>query len=204
MAYIVVRDHNGRVLQKKTLKHPTVIGRSESCSIRVSDTQVSREHCDLTPSPDGTWVLRDRASRNGTTLNGKPIHERTLRDGDTITVGPARITYFSTPPRRNRAPDPHFAGLIDAESACNSSSCTTPALEPSESSLFATRVMVAPSDESTVAGAQSVPQNPIFSPQFPSAIHQNSPVPPPKYTWASLAGALGLIAASAAIWLYTY
>jgi hypothetical protein len=156
MAYLVVRDHNGKVLQKLTLERSVVIGRSAECDIRVRDTQVSREHCELVPDGKG-WKLRDLRSSNGTYINGDAIGECPLKDGDTFEVGSCRIGFFAAAKCRTRAADPVMAGLIDAESASAgpTKSFELPALGHSESSLFATRVMVLPNDESTIAGARA-------------------------------------------------
>jgi hypothetical protein len=166
MAYLVVRDHNGKVLQKLTLERSVLIGRSAECDIRVRDTQVSREHCELVPDGKG-WKLRDLRSSNGTYINGDAIGECPLKDGDTFEVGSCRIGFFAAAKCRTRAADPVMAGLVDAESAPAgpTKSFELPGHGHSESSLFATRVMVLPSDESTVAGARACFQDlPVTAP----------------------------------------
>ncbi|GAA4044950.1 FHA domain-containing protein [Nonomuraea soli] len=54
------------------------------------DPGVSHLHAVLLGQDDGTWVLVDPGSANGTQLNGRPLHENVpepVRDGDRIHVG---------------------------------------------------------------------------------------------------------------------
>lgn len=202
MAHVVVRDRYGKVVQKVTLEKAIVIGRSAECDVRVRDTRVSREHCELTPV-DGGWALRDRGSRNGTFVNGKSVREHQLRDGDVVEVGSNRIGFFAGSSRRARAADPVLAGLVDAESLPGSSAGSTwepPGLSSTESSLFATRVMVAASGESTVAGGV-VASQPIAEGRVPAAgqnVRSESAKPFGKKR-GTLVGALGGVTSWAAI-----
>jgi len=62
------------------------IGRESSNDIEVKDLSVSRRHCVL--RFDGScFVLSSLENTNGTRVNGVPIQERALKDGDEITVG---------------------------------------------------------------------------------------------------------------------
>lgn len=72
--------------------HPvTSIGRSPSNTVVISDSYASSQHALLTWR-EGHWWLQDRDSRNGTTLNGKPVKEPCLvTTGDVITVGQTKL-----------------------------------------------------------------------------------------------------------------
>lgn len=62
-------------------------GRLPDMDIFLDDTFVSAKHALFEVSDDGLWV-EDLRSTNGTTVNGKPIHEPTrLQMGDRIGVG---------------------------------------------------------------------------------------------------------------------
>jgi hypothetical protein len=75
---------------------PTVtIGRDRGCDVVLNDTKVSRHHAELTLDSSG-WVLRDLGSRNGTEVNGSPITEAHLRDGDHIRLGMTDIHFSCT------------------------------------------------------------------------------------------------------------
>lgn len=71
---------------------PLTIGRATDAAIRVSDTSVSRRHAEVRPSGTG-WTIVDLGSTNGTRVNGAPITERVLQDGDAITVGDASMRF---------------------------------------------------------------------------------------------------------------
>jgi len=71
---------------------PVLIGRATDATVRVSDSSVSRRHAEVRPAGDG-WTLVDLGSTNGTRINGAPITERRLEDGDTIAVGDATLRY---------------------------------------------------------------------------------------------------------------
>lgn len=62
------------------------IGRRESNDLRLSGSEVSREHAEIT-STAGRFTLRDRSSRYGTFVNGEQISERVLAPGDKIRLG---------------------------------------------------------------------------------------------------------------------
>ena len=73
------------------LQPVTSIGRSPSNTVVIADTFASSEHALLTWR-EGRWWLRDRESRNGTLLNGKPVEEPTLvTAGDVIGIGQTRL-----------------------------------------------------------------------------------------------------------------
>jgi transcriptional regulator with PAS, ATPase and Fis domain len=65
------------------------IGRDQSSAITIPDLALSRHHCTIEPTgTDGTtFILRDADSRNGTVVNGLPILQHQLADGDQIRIG---------------------------------------------------------------------------------------------------------------------
>ncbi len=70
------------------LKKPrVVIGRKNTCDLRIPLHSVSRQHCELLAEDDGLR-LRDLGSSNGTFHNNKRIQEALLKAGDKLTVGP--------------------------------------------------------------------------------------------------------------------
>ena len=63
------------------------VGRDPECDIAVNDTKVSRQHAILELA-DGTWVIRDLGSANGTYVNGRKISKpMPLKLGDQVRVG---------------------------------------------------------------------------------------------------------------------
>lgn len=69
------------------------LGRGKECEIQPvgpGDTSVSRVHAEVVLKPDGSVVLRDARSRNGTVVNEKLLTgEHRLRLGDSIRLGDA-------------------------------------------------------------------------------------------------------------------
>lgn len=68
------------------------IGRLAECDITLVDQNVSRNHAEIHPRSNG-FVLVDLGSTNGSTVNGVPVHERELRDGDELGFGNIRLTF---------------------------------------------------------------------------------------------------------------
>jgi Nif-specific regulatory protein len=62
------------------------IGRHSSNRLQLPDLAVSRHHCVLDPA-GGRFLLRDMGSRRGTFVNGLPVQERALAEGDLVTLG---------------------------------------------------------------------------------------------------------------------
>ena len=68
------------------------IGRDADCDIVIADRQVSRYHARFT-NANGTVILEDLVSKNGTFCNGKQVNnEMILKDGDLVQI--ALIQHF--------------------------------------------------------------------------------------------------------------
>lgn len=63
-----------------------LIGRGDSCDLRLDDPSASRVHCRLL-ARDGKVYLTDAGSRWGTLVNGVRVNECELVAGDQITIG---------------------------------------------------------------------------------------------------------------------
>jgi predicted component of type VI protein secretion system len=70
-------------LQKERL----VIGRINTCDLRIALPSVSRQHCEVYVEA-GNLKLRDLGSSNGTFHNNTRVQEAVLSAGDEIGVGP--------------------------------------------------------------------------------------------------------------------
>lgn len=72
------------------------IGRSADAHVRLNDPLVSREHARI-DKQNGTFVIRDLGSKNGTTLRGAPlVTAGKLTDGDEIRIGGASLRFYQT------------------------------------------------------------------------------------------------------------
>ena len=69
------------------LKKRLLIGRRESCDIVLRFANVSGEHCELV-AEEGYWFVIDKASRNGTKVNGVRVasSRKRLDPGDVLSV----------------------------------------------------------------------------------------------------------------------
>ena len=68
------------------------IGRLAECQVTISDKGASRRHAQIRHA-NGTYVLTDLGSTNGTRLNGQTIQTRELADGDRITIGSTMLEF---------------------------------------------------------------------------------------------------------------
>jgi adenylate cyclase len=69
------------------LKKRLLIGRRETCDIVLRFANVSGQHCELI-AEDGYWFVTDKASRNGTKVNGVRVasNRKRLDPGDVLSV----------------------------------------------------------------------------------------------------------------------
>jgi pSer/pThr/pTyr-binding forkhead associated (FHA) protein len=64
------------------------IGRETTNDVVLADDpRASRRHAELRLGSDGSWVLKDLGSHNGTFLNGERVSQGTLSDGDIVALG---------------------------------------------------------------------------------------------------------------------
>ncbi len=106
----------------------TTVGRDPDSEVHIDDEAVSWHHLEI-ESRGGVLMATDLDSRNGTALNGEALDRpRRLRDGDTLTVGPARLEI--TAPVAGRA-----GGTVAA---------ARPGVELSEDERATARALVAP------------------------------------------------------------
>jgi pSer/pThr/pTyr-binding forkhead associated (FHA) protein len=68
-----------------------IIGRSRDVDFRIDNPDVSRRHAAIFWS-EGSIVVKDLGSTNGTMVNGYPVESTTVRPTDTIRIGNCNIT----------------------------------------------------------------------------------------------------------------
>lgn len=90
-----VFERSGRALEDCTSEFPIIVGRGADADVRIHDPKVSRIHCGLSRAR-GQIVLTDLESRNGTYLNGEPIMQRTLSEGDEVRIGSTVMVVINT------------------------------------------------------------------------------------------------------------
>jgi hypothetical protein len=67
-----------------------IVGRDPVCDVVLSDHSVSRRHARLL-FRDGSWVLQDLSSTNGTVVNDVRVGRCELRPGDLVSLGETRL-----------------------------------------------------------------------------------------------------------------
>jgi adenylate cyclase len=71
----------------------TYLGRDPLCEVQVDDVRASRRHARIDRSGD-KFIVRDLGSMNGTFVNGaRLLGEKSLKDGDVISIGAVRMRY---------------------------------------------------------------------------------------------------------------
>ena len=84
---VVVLDEKGAKVGTHRLTGTLQIGRAPSCQIRPNDTYVSQMHAKIS-NRNGSWVVEDLGSTNGTYLNQRKVTVPTeLSPGDRIRIG---------------------------------------------------------------------------------------------------------------------
>ena len=75
------------------LRHTvTVIGRGTDADVRLTDQAVSRRHAEVRVA-NGSVLVSDLQSTNGTLLNGARITTAALADGDEVRIGETVLTF---------------------------------------------------------------------------------------------------------------
>jgi hypothetical protein len=90
-AIIGLRLHDSVInLELRVTGEPVQIGRAAGSAVRIDDSSVSRAHCSIALRPDGSIVLSDLGSANGTRINGRQLQSYencAIKPNDVISVG---------------------------------------------------------------------------------------------------------------------
>jgi len=83
----------GRTICEKELKPGrTIIGRTPENDLQIDSKYVSRHHCQLTVTGEGT-LLEDLNSTNGIYMQGRRVRRHLLADGDVVQIGRHELHY---------------------------------------------------------------------------------------------------------------
>jgi len=80
------------------------VGRAPLNDLCIQDPLVSRQHC-LLRWESGDVHIRDLDSLNGTFINGIPVHERRLQEGDEIRIGCSVFLFLKDEVQAHPSPD---------------------------------------------------------------------------------------------------
>lgn len=78
------------------MKPKLLVGRRESCDIRLRFPNVSAHHCLMTLE-HGYWFVKDLGSRNGTKVNGQRVVRKRVDPGDQIAFAKHRYELRYSP-----------------------------------------------------------------------------------------------------------
>jgi DNA-binding NtrC family response regulator len=81
------RTATGEVYPLVTEPRRWVVGSEASCDVSINDPFVSGTHCVIERRANGSLIVRDRNSRNGTFVDGNPIEGAELRVGSYLSIG---------------------------------------------------------------------------------------------------------------------
>jgi hypothetical protein len=97
VARVTMRDHVTEVaLTMKPGGKRLSVGRVSDNELSLNDTSVSKIHAALTLNPEGTLVVADTGSTNGTYINGRRIsygEARQIEDGDVVGFGDVEVRF---------------------------------------------------------------------------------------------------------------
>ena len=83
----------------RSVGHLIAIGRASNNDVAVPDLSISRFHAFL-KEVDGTWVIQDAGSTNGSSVNGNNVPQQghgaaiALKAGDNVRLGQVELTFL--------------------------------------------------------------------------------------------------------------
>lgn len=87
MPWLTRLDATGTVVQSWEVRDtPVVFGRSDEITATIDDDEMSRRHFEI-KFVNGSHVLTDLNSSNGTWVNGRKVMHSYLKSGDNIQAG---------------------------------------------------------------------------------------------------------------------
>ena len=84
------------VARERFAEQSVTIGSGGSALLTVDDLSVSDLHCVVNLEQNGTVMLMDLGSQQGTIYNGQKVQSATLRSGDEFFVGILRFRLITT------------------------------------------------------------------------------------------------------------
>lgn len=124
-------DGGGEARRVTLEKFPFKIGRADTADLRVESAEVSREHAEIVER-NGMYLVRDLGSTNGTHVNGKPIKETLLNDGDILKFAQTELTFIASSASQ-------FQRMVTQPIAAKKDAAATVSMLPPE--IAATRMM---------------------------------------------------------------
>jgi hypothetical protein len=106
LARIIVA-HGGEHVEERPLRiGRLIIGRTVDNDVQIDSKYVSRHHCQITTTPEGS-ILEDLNSTNGVYVKSKRVRRHHLNDGDVVVLGKHEIMYLDERSARFRGDARH-------------------------------------------------------------------------------------------------
>ncbi len=116
IARILIAHEGQTVAERQLLPGRFIIGRTTDNDLQIDSKYVSRHHCQIISTPDGS-VIEDLNSTNGIYVKQKRARKHNLNDGDVVLVGKHELMYIDerSPKARSTADTSDVPELIPAE-----------------------------------------------------------------------------------------
>jgi pSer/pThr/pTyr-binding forkhead associated (FHA) protein len=100
-ASIVIVAGNSTGMEYALTTAYSVIGRDKEADIMLKDPLISRQHA-VVIYHDGSWMVKDLDSTNGTHIKGAMVKQANLRHGDTFRLGETTLQFVLEDRPRNK------------------------------------------------------------------------------------------------------
>jgi general secretion pathway protein A len=116
VARILIAHEGQTVAERQLLPGRFIIGRTPDNDLQIDSKYVSRHHCQIISTPDGS-VIEDLNSTNGIYVKQKRARKHNLNDGDVVLVGKHELMYIDerSPKARSTADTSDVPALIQEE-----------------------------------------------------------------------------------------
>jgi DNA-binding response OmpR family regulator len=138
-AVLLIQEPDGSLREIALSAETIVLGRDPACDVVVAARLISRQHAAIRRS-GASYLLEDLGSRNGTTVNGRPLAQpQPLRDGDRIELGGVGRLIFLDGDATNTRPMPAAVGVWlepATQDVWVDGRCLSPRLSPAQFALL--------------------------------------------------------------------
>lgn len=91
MSLYKLKGTSGSVInQSYELADVFVFGSSPDCTLQIEEPGIADRHAEIRMLDENSLLLKDLGSRTGTLLNGEPVQQALLSQGDEIRIGSCR------------------------------------------------------------------------------------------------------------------
>ena len=164
MSHLVVNPGTPHAWEIQLKPGANSIGRSEANDFQINDPSVSGSHCQILVN-DGSAVLTDSGSTNGTYVGGSRIQQQNLEHGKSVRLGGVEMVYYagtSAPAGVPVTPPPRPAVRMVAMAAAPPAMAAAPPM----AALHASPPIAAPSEAATAGGTRYCKYHPRSPARF--------------------------------------